>query len=205
VYLNTDYNRTFALLFSMDNHEESSLKNEAHHSTDGTSRSITDRLPIAAGRLMSCLSKQPRNITSKRNYTISVSNNKKSSFLKPLSKRILSTRHRSSSPKNPSSTMRNSTTTPSDLNQLSKTLRKSITPSTPAPDTVGYDFNFDSTYKQLRELAEINCKYFSQQKTDICRRFEHLLIQLLQSIDSSVPLIQYLTDNFHHFDYSPEV
>lgn len=190
----------------MNNNEESSLVNEVNHSTHGTSRSLTDRLPIAAGRLMSCLSKQPHNITSKRNYTVSVTNNEKSSFLKPLSKRASSTRNRSSSPKvSSSSTMRSSTTTPSDLNQMSKTVRTSIAPTSPTPDTVGYDFNFDVTYTQLRELAETNCKYFSHQKTDICRRFEHLLIQLLQSIDLSIPLIQYLTDNLHHFDYSPEV
>jgi hypothetical protein len=101
--------------------------------------------------------------------------------------------------------MRNSTTAPSDLNEISKTVSTSITPSTPTPDTVGLDFNFDATYTQLRELAQTNCTYFSQQKTDVCRRFEHLLIQLVQSVDLSVPLIRYLTDNFHHFDYSSEV
>jgi len=188
----------------MDNNEETSSINETNNSTNGTSRSITDRFPIgpivAAGRLMSCLSKQSHNITSKRNYTISADDNEKSSF-----KQTSSTRNHSSSPKSSSSTMRNSTTTPSDLDRLSRTLRTSITSTTPTPDTVGLDFNFDSTYKQLRELADTNCKYFSQQKTDVCRRFERLLIQLLHSIDLSVPLIQYLTDNFHHFDYSPEV
>jgi hypothetical protein len=182
----------------MDNNEETSSINETNNSTYGTSRSITDRFPIgpivAAGRLMSCLSKQSHDITSKRNYTLSAGGNEKSS-----------TRNHSSSPKSSSSTMRNSTTAPSDLDRLSRALRTSITPTTPTPDTVGLDFNFDSTYKQLRELADTNCKYFSQQKTDVCRRFERLLIQLLHSIDSSVPLIQYLTDNFHHFDYSPEV
>jgi hypothetical protein len=95
--------------------------------------------------------------------------------------------------------MRNSTTTPSSLNQISKTI------TIPTLDTVGLDFNFDSTYVELRELAERNCQYFSQQKTDVCKRFEHLLIQLLHSIDLSMPLLRYLTDNFHYFDYSPEV
>jgi hypothetical protein len=193
----------------MNSTEESSSKNDINNSTDATTRSITDRLPIgpivAAGRLMSCLSKQPRPLTFRRNYTISVNSHEKGSFLK----RISSTHNRSSSTSNSnlfdktsSSTMRNSKTIPSDLNQISKTVTTSITPT---PDTVGLDFNFNSIYIQLRDLADINCKYFSQQKTDVCKRFEHLLIQLLHSIDLSIPLIQYLTDNFHHFDYSPEV
>jgi hypothetical protein len=194
----------------MDSTEESSLKNSTHTSTDGTSRSLTDRLPmgpiIAAGRFMSCLSKQPRNITTTRSYTISADSHEKLSFFKPLSKRITSTRNRSSTTSNSTSfddisspNMRNSTTTPSSLNQISKTI------TIPTLDTVGLDFNFDSTYVELRELAERNCQYFSQQKTDVCKRFEHLLIQLLHSIDLSMPLLRYLTDNFHYFDYSPEV
>ncbi len=197
----------FYSLFSMDSIEESSSKTDINNSTNGTSRSITDRLPmgpiVAAGRFMSCLSKQPHNITVRRNCTLSVNSNEKVSFLKPFSKRISSTRNRSISNSTP--TMRNSTTIPSDLNQISTTVTTSLRPSTPTPDTVGLDFNFDSTYIQLRELADTNCKYFSQQKTDVCKRFEHLLIQLLHSIDLSIPLIRYLTDNFHHFDYSPEV
>jgi len=200
----------------MDNTEESSSKNDASHSTDGTVRSIADRLPMrpitAASRLMSFLSKQPRNTTSQRNYSISFGNNENASFQKPLSEQISSIRNRSSSASNDnlfnstsSSPMRNSKTTPSGLDEMSKTTTTSTTPTTPTPDTVGRDFNFDSTYKQLRELADTNCKYFAQQKTDVCRRFERLLIQLLHSIDLSVPLIRYLTDNFHYFDYSPEV
>jgi hypothetical protein len=186
----------------MDGNEKSSSKNDSNHSTDGTSRSITDRLPmrpiLAAGRLMSCLSKQPVNITS-------FGNNEKVSVLK----RINSTCNRSISTSNSglfddksSPKMRNSKTIPSDLNKISKTITTSVTPT---PDTVGLDFNFDPIYVQLRELADTNCKYFSQQKNDICKRFERLLIQLLHSIDLSKPLIKYLTDNFHHFDYSPEV
>jgi hypothetical protein len=201
----------------MDNTEESALNNDSKNSTDGTSRSLTDRLPmrpiVAAGRLMSCLSKQPRNIISRRHHTISTgSSYEKFPFLKPFSKRISSTRHRSSSGSDSNSfnstsslTMHNSKTTPSDLNQMSKTILTSTASTIPTPDTVGFDFNFDSTYTQLRELADTNCKYFSQQKTDVCKRFEHLLIQLLNAIDSSIPLIRYLSDNFHHFDYSPEV
>jgi hypothetical protein len=193
----------------MDNTQESSSKTEPIHATDETSsRSIADRLPmgpiVAASRLMSFLSKQPRNLASRRNYTISFTSNEKVPYQKTLS----SVRHRSSSASNsdPSestpSNMRNSKTTPSGLDKISKI---SITPTTPTPDTIGQDFNFDSTYVQLRELADTNRKYFAQQKTDVCKRFEHLLIQLIHSIDLSIPLIRYLTDNFHHFDYSPEV
>ncbi|UJR31696.1 hypothetical protein I4U23_019177 [Adineta vaga] len=181
---------------NMDITEESTSKMDTNKSSDGPFRSITDRLPIGplavAGRLMSCLSKQAPVVTAKRKYTLSTSNNDKSSLFK-------------SSPNSPSTLMRSSTTTPSNLDRLSRTIRTSLAALAPTPDTVGLDFNFDSTYTQLRELADTNCKYFSQQKTDVCRRFEHLLIQLLQSIDTSTPHIRYLTDNFHHFDYSPEI
>ncbi|CAF3484061.1 unnamed protein product [Rotaria socialis] len=207
----------------MNKTEEPSLNNEANQSADGATRSITDRLPmgpiVAAGRLMSCLSKQSRSITSKRAYTVSGTGNEKSSFLTPLSTQISSSRFRSSSSQSPPSTrstscsgsscnkessppMHNSKTTPSDLNKISKT---STTPTMPTPDTVGHEFNFNSTYTQLRDLADTNCTYFSRQKTDVCRRFERLLIQLKHTLDLSVPLIRYLTDNFHHFDYSPEI
>ncbi|CAF3803316.1 unnamed protein product [Adineta steineri] len=187
----------------MDNKEESPSKTEISNGTDGRSRSITDRFPIApfvaAGRLMSFLSKQSYTVTAKRKFTLSAENNEKS-------KQASSVRNRSLSPPKISfSTMRNSTTTPSNLDRFSNTIRTSEAPTTPTPDTVGLDFNFDSVYTELRELADTNCKYFSEQKTDVCKRFERLLIQLLHSIDSSVPLIRYLTDNFHHFDYSPEV
>ncbi|CAF0735197.1 unnamed protein product [Adineta steineri] len=187
----------------MDNKEESPSKAEISNATDGRSRSITDRFPIAplvaAGRLMSFLSKQSYNVTAKRKFTLSAENNEKS-------KQAASVRNRSLSPPKISfSTMRNSTTTPSNLDRFSNTIRTSEAPTTPTPDTVGLDFNFDSVYAELRELADTNCKYFSEQKTDVCKRFERLLIQLLHSIDLSVPLIRYLTDNFHHFDYSPEV
>ncbi|CAF4600961.1 unnamed protein product, partial [Rotaria magnacalcarata] len=76
--------------------------------SDGASRSITDRLPmgpiLVASRLMSCLSKQPRSITSKRTYTVSGTDNEKSSFVKPLSTRISSSRFRPSSSQSPPST-----------------------------------------------------------------------------------------------------
>lgn len=101
--------------------------------------------------------------------------------------------------------MRNSSTTPSGLNHISDKSTKSVTPTIPTPETVDLDFNFTQTYAQLRDLAEINSRYFSQQKTDVCRRFERLLIQLTHSMELAVPMIRCLTENFHHFDYSPEV
>jgi hypothetical protein len=95
--------------------------------------------------------------------------------------------------------MRSSSTTPSGLNHISK----SSTALT--LETVDLTFNFDMTYTQLRDLAETNRTYFSQQKTDVCRRFERLLILLSHSLELSIPLIRYLTENFHHFDYNSEV
>jgi len=76
---------------------------------------------------------------------------------------------------------------------------------TPTLETMDLNFDFDGTYTQLRDLAETNRNYFSQQKNDVCRRFERLLILLSHSLELSVPLIRYLTENFHHFDYSSEV
>jgi hormone-sensitive lipase len=95
--------------------------------------------------------------------------------------------------------MRSSSTTPSGLNHISK----SSTALT--LETVDLTFNFDMTYTQLRDLAETNRTYFSQQKTDVCRRFERLLILLSHSLELSIPLIRYLTENFHHFDYNSEI
>lgn len=134
---------------------------------------------------MSRLSKQSPLLGCKRKYTTSTNSNDGS----PPKQRSL----------------RQSTTTPSYLDRLSRTVRTSLAPTTPTPDTVGLDFNFDSTYKELRELTETNCKYFAEQSSDVCRRFERLLTQLLQSLDATTPHIQFLTDNFHHFDYSPEI
>ena len=101
--------------------------------------------------------------------------------------------------------MRTSSTTPSGLNRFSKSATKSGASEIPTPETVDLNFNFDLVYKELRDLAEINRDYFSQQKTDVCRRFARLLIQLRHSLELSVPLIRYITENFHHFDYSTEV
>ena len=158
---------------------------------------LAERIPkgpiLAAGRFISCFGKP-----LKRNYGFSVSQQEKTSILK----RISSTRHRSTSP---FSQMKNSTTTPSNLNQMSKTVLTSNAPSTPTPDTIGVEFNYRSTYEQLRSLAETNVKYFSQQQTDVCQRFERLLSHLIESLDSTCPIIDFLIENFHHFDYSPEV
>ena len=180
--------------------EESSSKIETIPATDGSFRS--SRLPmgpiLAASRFMSYLTKQPRHLASRRNYTISFNSNDKVS----LSKQMSSSGHRrlsTTSDPDSSSTEHNRKTT------SSKTVTTSTTPTTPTPDTVGLDFNFDPTYQQLRELAETNRQHFSKQNTDISRKFEHVLTELLNSIDLSKPLIRYLTDNFHHFDYSPEV
>lgn len=182
--------------------ESSSRIATTNQSVDGTSRS--NRSPMGsiliASRLISYLSKQPRSLASRRNYTVSFNNNDTVS----LSNHASSVRRRSSSTTNTHSSHSN-TSTPSGYDNQSKTVTTSVTPSTPTPDTVGLDFNFDSTYGELRELTERNRQYFAEQNTDVCRKFEHVLTELLNSIDLSMPLIRYLTDNFHHFDYSPEV
>jgi hypothetical protein len=203
----------------MSNNEDSSFKDEPTTSRDTRNSSFTECLsmgPIAAAsRLMSSLSRQPRSSIPAESNDNTEKSPKSSSFLHPIPKRGLQTRNRSVSPNTPSSdpsnsatnpfltnsssTMRNSCTTPSGLNHISKSS------TDPTPETVGFDFNFNSTYTQLRELAEINCDYFSQQKTDVCRRFERLLIILTHSLEISVPLIRRLTESFHYFDYSPEV
>ncbi|CAF3549789.1 unnamed protein product [Rotaria socialis] len=146
-----------------------------------------------------------RSTESNENSSIS------SSFFKPITKHILSTRtdfkSSSSMPSSSDSSpkMRSSTTIPSDLNHLPKLQKQTSTAMTPTPETIDVNFNFDATYLQVRELAHINCNYFSQQKNDICRKFERLLTQLLHSLELTLPLIRYLIDNFHHFDYSPEI
>ncbi|CAF0822596.1 unnamed protein product [Adineta steineri] len=209
----------------MHTNEELSPDGDSIDPKERRSGSFTDRLSIgpiaAASRLMSSLTRQSRNSIP----TISIDNNEKSStsssFFKPITKHILPKRNRSISPKSPLSapnllntspfainstlTLRGSSTTPSGLNHISKSATTSVTSIESPSETVDLDYNFDVTYKQLSELAEINCNYFSQQTTDVCRRFERLLIQILHSLELSVPLIQLLTDNFHYFDYSPEI
>jgi hypothetical protein len=204
----------------MSNNEELSPKDELTNSSYNKTSSFTDCLsmgPIAAAsRLMSSLSRQPRNDLPKESSDKNEKSPLFSSFLKPTTKRSLSNRHRSTSPKSPSSepsismnrspfiinsssTMRSSFTTPSGLNSISGSSM------TPTLETMDLNFDFDGTYTQLRDLAETNRNYFSQQKNDVCRRFERLLILLSHSLELSVPLIRYLTENFHHFDYSSEV
>lgn len=177
----------------------------SEQNTDTLTLKLSERFPkgpiLAAGRLISCLGRP-----SKRDYNVSVGQQEKNS----LFKRISSTRNRSFSPlssstSSSSSQMKSSTTTPSNLNQMSKTVVRANAPSTPTPDTIGPDFNYRTTYEQLRQLAETNAEYFSHQKTDVCQRFERLLHHLIESLDSTVPLINFLIENFHHFDYSPQV
>jgi hypothetical protein len=209
----------------MSNNEELSSKDESTNHRENRTSSFTECLSMgpmaAASRLMSSLSRQPRtSIPSESNDTTPKSPT--TSFLQPIKKRVLPTRNRSVSPISPSSdpsntsttnpfltnsptTMRNSTTTPSGLNHISKSPTTSANFVTPTPETVDMDFNFNTIYTQLRELAEINCNYFAEQKTDVCRRFERLLIILSHSLELSVPLVRHLTESFHHFDYSPEV
>ncbi|UJR14978.1 hypothetical protein I4U23_001957 [Adineta vaga] len=208
----------------MLNNDDLLSNDEQTSPKEGRSSSFTGRLSIgpiaAATRMMSSFTRQSRNVNSTE-LTNTNTKTPTSSFLKPFTKHILTKRNRSSSPKSPLSapslstsspfldnttfTMRSSSTTPSGLDSKLKS-PKSSTPSIEvATETVDLDFNFDVTYKQLRELAEVNCSYFAQQKTDVCRRFERLLIQTLHSVELSIPLVQYLRDNFHHFDYSPEI
>lgn len=210
----------------MSNNEELSSKDESTNSKDNRIGSITNCLSMgpraAASLLMSSLSRQSRSNIPIESTDTNEKSTTSNSFLKPITKRILPTRNRSTSPKSPSSDpsnsksanpfltnspliMHTSSTTPSSLNHIPKSPTMPITPTTPTPETVDLNFNFNVTYTQLRELAETNANYFSQQKNDVCRRFHHLLIQLLHSLELSVPMIRYLTENFHHFDYSPEV
>lgn len=215
----------------MSNNEESSSKEEVTSSKETRTSSITECLSVgplaAASRLMSSLTRQNRNDnpTGSNEKTVKSPTSSSPSTLKPGTGRKHSARNRSSSPISPSSepskprdsnpfltnsspsssSMRTSSTTPSGLNRFSKSSTTSGTQPIPTPETVDLNFNFDVVYKELGELAEINRDYFSQQKTDVCRRFARLLVQLRHSLELSVPLIRYLTENFHHFDYSTEV
>lgn len=213
-------------LFSMSNNEESPPKDDIPNTTEIKTGSLADCLaggPLAAAsRFVSSLTKQPRNDNPVEANGKNVKSSSSPSFWKTSTSRRLSTRNRSSSPISPSSdpsahhdenpfsthsssNMRNSSTTPSGLNRFSKPSATAETSPIPTPETVGLDFNFNLVYKELRELAETNRDYFSKQKTDVCKRFERLLFQLAHSLELSVPIIHYLTENFHHFDYSPQV
>ena len=207
----------FALAFhsSMATRDDSASADESNPSKEKRTSSITECLsmgPIAAAsRLMSSLSKQTRaSLPTELNSNTVPS----SPLLESISERPLPpVRNRSFSPKSPSSQplihvstpfVRSSATTPSGLNRA-PALNTPVEPLIPTPETVDLNFNFDFIHVQLRDLAETNCQYFAQQRTDVCRRFECLLIQILHSLELSVPLIRYLTENFEHFDYSPEV
>ncbi|CAF3324025.1 unnamed protein product [Rotaria sp. Silwood2] len=173
--------------------------NEELSSKDERTNSITNRLsmgPIAAAsRFMSSVSKKSRNSISKE----SNDTNEQASSSKPP------TSHSSPLLINLSPKMHSSSTMPFNLNNLSKLSRTSTNSIIPTPETIDVNFNFDLTYTQIRDLTETNLNYFSLQKNDICRRFQRLFIQLSHSLELSLPLIRYLIDNFHQFDYSTEI
>ncbi|CAF1025090.1 unnamed protein product [Rotaria sordida] len=129
------------------------------------------------------VSQKSRNSISKE---LNITNEKSSSFQSSTS----------------NSSLINSSAPIHNSSKLTKSLTNLLMPTA---ETIDKNFNFDQTYIQIRELAEINSNYFSQQKNDICRRFQRLLVQLSHSLELSLPLIRYLIDNFHHFDYSPEI
>ena len=204
----------------MPNNDSNATEDEPHHSKTTRSHSTTESWSsgpmAAAARLMSSL--RPSRGTGASSESTDATN--PSASLKTNRKRFSSTGERSTSPKtpisapsmgttsspfnpSPSSAIHNSSTAPSNLNQNSDV--ESPDSDLPTPETVDPSFNFDAIQNQLRDLAESNCRYFSQQKSDVCRRFERLLLQLLHAIELSIPLIRYITDNFYRFDYSPEV
>ena len=202
------------LFFSMATNEESADSESPsplptspsqplkHRRNNSMTKCLSAGPMAAASRLMSSLTKQSRTpplTTTETNNT----HEQTSVSMKPFEKRSsAASRRRSSSPESSASTttlINSSTTTSSDLNQAT------IEFNLPTPETIDSNFNFESNCTELRDLAESNCRYFSQQKTDVCRRFSRLLMQLIHSLELSIPLIRYLTDHFHKFDYSPEV
>lgn len=211
---------SIASIFSMPSNDSDSTQDESTHSKTERNNSTTEsRLAgpmAAAARLLSSLtssrsSEAPREPAEDDGPTASPQKSRR---------RFSSTGHRSLSPatpisapsigtssspfhQGPSSAIHNSSTAPSDLNHASNAATTDA--DLPTPETVNGNHNFEAIQLQLRDLAEINCQYFSAQKSDVCRRFERLLLQLLHAIELSIPLIRYITDNFHHFDYSPEV
>jgi hypothetical protein len=204
----------------MPSNDRNATPDESTHSKTGRNNSTTESRatgPLAAAaRLMSSFrtsrsSETPSEPTDDASPTAS---------LETTRRRFSSTGQRSLSPtapnsapsiatsfnpfnRGPSATIHSSSTIPSDLNHASNA--ETTDPDLPTPETVNVNHNFDAIQNQLRDLAEINCNYFSQQKSDVCRRFENLLLQLLHAIELSIPLVRYITDNFHYFDYSPEV
>ncbi|CAF4025099.1 unnamed protein product [Rotaria sp. Silwood2] len=83
--------------------------------------------------------------------------------------------------------------------EKSKQSFSSANPIIPTAETIDVNFNVDLIYTQIRELAETNSNYFSQPKNDICPRFERLFIQLIHSLEFSLPLIRYLSRQFSSF------
>lgn len=161
-----------------------------HRRNNSMTKCLSAGPMAAASRLMSSLTKP-----SRTSSTLDTENIHEQPSV-PLARR------RSSSPDSTSSNMHlinSAATTSSDLNQVT------IEMDLPNPESIDSNFNFESICVQLRDLAETNSQYFSKQKTDVCRRFTNLLTQLMHSLELSIPLIRYLTDNFHLFDYSPEV
>ncbi|CAF4342118.1 unnamed protein product [Rotaria sp. Silwood2] len=177
----------------------STLDDKDQSSKDETTNSITNHRSkgtiAAASRFMSFLSKKSHKSISKN----SNNTNEKASLSKPP------TSHSSPHLVNSSSTMNRSSTNPSNLNNLSRLSTTSTNSIIPTPETIDVNFNFNLTYTQIRELIDTNLNYFSLQKNDICQKFEGLFIQLSHSLELSIPFIQYLIDNFHHFDYSSEI
>lgn len=173
-----------------------------HRRNNSMTKCLSAGPMAAASRLMSSLTKQSRTPPLTTNETNNM-HEQTSVSMKPFGKRSsAASRRRSSSPESSASTttlINSSTTTSSDLNQVT------IEYNLPTPETIDSNFNFESNCTELRDLAESNCRYFSLQKTDVCRRFSRLLMQLIHSLELSIPLIRYLTDHFHKFDYSPEV
>ena len=153
----------------------------------------------AAIRFISSFNKQTRSSPVSETINQTDTSTTSSSF---FFKRFSSARPRSSSPENKNSIahhLHNSATTPADLNQVTIDL------GSHKIETTTTEINYETIHQKLRDLTEINRLHFSQQKTDVCRRFENLLMQLLHTLELSLPLLRYLSDNFHHFDYSPEV
>lgn len=182
--------------------------------SDSTDQPTSPRVTFS--RLISSISRQPSDSATidsdhnDENFSLS------SLFFKPLTKRILPGRKRSTSqatlppdsPSIPNQThlspmMHNSSTTPADLNNLSATNKTNII--LPTPETIDSKLNFNHTYKMMIDLATKNCNYFAQEKNSVCQKFHNLLAQLLHALDLSIPLVHYLIDTFSEYDYSPEV
>ncbi|CAF3939182.1 unnamed protein product, partial [Rotaria sp. Silwood1] len=173
-------------LFSTVDNEELSSKNKTTNSI--TNHRSKGPIAAAASRLVSSVSKKSNNSLFKNSND--------------TNEKVLLSNFRTSQSNphliNSFQTIHNS----SNLNNLS-TISTNL--MIPTPETIDIDCNFEQTYTQTRELIEINHNYFSQQKHDICRRFERLFIQLSHTLELSLPLIRYIIENFHHFDYSSEI